>query len=526
MRKLNIHTYIHNLRAVSSKIILPEQLSGKQHKIVFILIILAALALRIYGFGEYPAGFNQDEISTAYDSYADLVYGMDRNGHHNSVYVVSWGSGQFAGYNVLLRPFIKIFGLNIITVRLPMLIFSIVSLFFFYLLLKELFGAGVALLGLFLLALNPWHIMISRWGQDCNLGPLIFLPAVYFAVLSRKKPLYFILSMFLFACSAYGYPTVLILFAVFIPLMIWHVFRNKIVPIKIAVCGFFAFAIVIIPLALWMFINLFDLPAFKLLWMYIPRMTVMRSASTISLDIVNNFKNLGKFFIASGDGYVSNAIPPFGPYYPFMFVFMVFGLYVLFVKNKGRAAEMKFWLISAVAVALVIHININRVNMMFFPLIFLAAIGIAELQRHSKFVVPMLCGLVIIVTIAFASVYFTTFNRDNQNLYFNKYDHAIEYAIQNTPPDSTIYISGVNMPYIFALYVTKMPPQRFIDTVVYANPDVEFRHVVRFDRFVTAVPHSLNDGETGVFHKNEVNHNLRSQAKKITAFGNFLVVEN
>jgi len=110
--------------------------------------------------------------------------------------------------------------------------------------------------------------------------------------------------------------------------------------------------------------------------------------------------------------------------------------------------------------------------------------------------------------------------------HFNQYDHAIEYAIKTTSPDSTIYISGVNMPYIFALYAAKMPPQRFIDTVVYANPNAEFRHVVSFDRFVTAVPRFLNPGETGVFHKDEVNNNLKNQAKKITAFGNFLVVEN
>ena len=130
------------------------------------------------------------------------------------------------------------------------------------------------------------------------------------------------------------------------------------------------------------------------------------------------------------------------------------------------------------------------------------------------------------MTICFANAYFTTFNNNNQHSFFNKYDKAIEYAVQNSQPDATIYLSGVNMPYIFALYATKMPPQKFVNTVVYANPKAEFRHVVRFDRFVTMVPHALNPGETGVFHANEVNYDMRSQAKKITPFGNFLVVEN
>jgi len=251
----------------------------------------------------------------------------------------------------------------------------------------------------------------------------------------------------------------------------------------------------------------------------------MRSASTVSFD-VNNFKNLGELLLTGKDGLISNAIYPFGTLYPFMLAFVLFGIYVLFAKHKDKAAEMKFWLISAVILSLAINININRINMIFFPLIFLATLGIAEISRHAKFATPILAGLIIVITICFANVYFTTFNQNNQYMYFNLYDKAIEYAVQNTSSNSTIYISGVNAPYVFALYATKLPPKKFINTVVYANPKAEFRHVIRFDRFVTDVPHSLNPGEAGVFHKNEVNHNIRNQAKKITPFGNFLVVEN
>jgi len=230
--------------------------------------------------------------------------------------------------------------------------------------------------------------------------------------------------------------------------------------------------------------------------------------------------------LTGNDGLISNAISPFGPFYSFMLVFIVFGIYVLFAKFKGKASEMKFWLVLAIVLALVINININRINMIFFPLIFAATLGIAEIQKYVKSFVPVMASLIIITTAAFVNVYFTSFNKNNQYMYFNLYDKAIEYAVQNNPSNSTIYISGVNAPYVFALYATKMPPQKFVNSVVYANPNAEFRHVLRFDRFVTAVPYSLNEGEIGVFHKNEVNYNLRNNAKKITAFGNFLVVEN
>jgi 4-amino-4-deoxy-L-arabinose transferase-like glycosyltransferase len=510
---------------VKKQIISSYEFSAKQHKIIFGLIFFFAVALRLYGFGDYPAGLNQDEAIMAYDAYADSFYGMDQNGNHNSVYNVSWGGGQSMGYNYVMRPFIKVFGLNIITVRLPMLILSIISLVFFYLLLKELFFFCFSLLGLFLLAFNPWHIMISRWALDCNLAPLIFLPAIYFAIMSYKKPAFFILSMFLFGCAGYGYAALLMLYVVFIPFMIWHVFRHKTVPVKYAISGFLTFGLVSLPLAMWMIINTFNFPAFKFLWLYVPRMTVLRSASTVSFEL-DNFKRFGEFMITGNDGLISNAISPFGPLYSFMLAFILFGIYFLFVKYKGKASEVKFWFISAVILALAINININRINMIFFPFIFLATLGIAEINRQIKCIAPILASLVIVMTICFANVYFTTFNQNNQYMYFNQYDHAIEYAIQNTEPTSTIYISGVNAPYVFALYVTKLHPQKFINTVVYANPGGEIRHVMRFDRFVTAVPHVLNSGETGVFHRNEVHNNMRNQAKKITPFGNFLVVEN
>ncbi|MDR0516067.1 MAG: glycosyltransferase family 39 protein [Fibromonadaceae bacterium] len=512
-----------NIASIKNFILSPE-FSKRQHYIIFALILLSACFLRLWDFGATPAGLNQDELSMAYDSYADLVYGIDRNGDHNAVYAVAFGCGEFMGYNYVLRPFVKIFGFNAITIRLPMLIFSIISLIIFYLLLKHYFDKITALLGFFLLALNPWHIMLSRWAFGGNLAPLVFLIGIYFTALSYKKPIFFIPGMFMFAYSCYAYMNAFILCAVFIPLLILYVFIRKAIPLKYTISGILTFALAWTPLVIWMVINAYDFPAIKFMGLSIPRMTVMRSSSVVSFSL-DNFTRLGEILFTGQDGLIHNALPKYGTLYPFMLPFLLLGAYVLFFKYK-KAVEMKFWLISSIFLALIISVNINRANLLFFPLIFLATLGIAEIHRQVKLIVPIMACLIIITTINFANTYFNKFNEDNQHSYFNKYDDAIAYAVQNSPPNATIYLSGVNSPYLFALYATKMPPQNFLNTVVYANPDGEFRHVVRFDRFIVDVPNSLNTGETGVFHKNEVSHNIKNQAKKITAFGNFLVVEN
>jgi len=69
-------------------------------KLNYYIIILFAVGIfiRFVLLGANPVGLNQDEAATGYDAYALLKYGIDRNGFHNPVHLVSWGSGQYALY--------------------------------------------------------------------------------------------------------------------------------------------------------------------------------------------------------------------------------------------------------------------------------------------------------------------------------------------------------------------------------------------------------------------------------------------
>ena len=48
-------------------------------KALFVLIVLAAVIVRVVLFGAHPAGLNQDEASVGYDAWALMNYGVDRN---------------------------------------------------------------------------------------------------------------------------------------------------------------------------------------------------------------------------------------------------------------------------------------------------------------------------------------------------------------------------------------------------------------------------------------------------------------
>jgi hypothetical protein len=123
-----------------------------------------------------PPGFNQDEASIGYEAYALLYYGMDRHGYEWPIHLISWGSGQHILYAWLTIPFIAWFGLEEWVVRLPMLITGILSVPLFALVVRRLLptdpvnASRVAAWSAWILAICPWHILMSLTVRKCSKG--------------------------------------------------------------------------------------------------------------------------------------------------------------------------------------------------------------------------------------------------------------------------------------------------------------------------------------------------------------------
>lgn len=173
-----------------------------------LLLFLLGAVVRILYFGSIPGGLNQDEASIGYDAYAILHYGIDRNGIHLPIHLIAWGSGQNALYAYLSLPFILLFGLTPMSVRAVSLIMGLLGMLVFYLLSKELFTsrtAGIA--AMFFIAINPWHIMMSRWALESNLLPTLILLSVYMLLKSFRTPKWSYGFTIMLALSLYAYGT-------------------------------------------------------------------------------------------------------------------------------------------------------------------------------------------------------------------------------------------------------------------------------------------------------------------------------
>lgn len=133
---------------IENKENLKEFIKSNKFEIILFFILIIGSLVRVCGIDKMPNALNVDEASSGYEAYSIMKYGIDRNGNSYPVFLYSWGEGQNALLSYIMIPFIAIIGLSEFSIRLPMAIIGIISLYAFYYLLKNIFdNKKIALLG-------------------------------------------------------------------------------------------------------------------------------------------------------------------------------------------------------------------------------------------------------------------------------------------------------------------------------------------------------------------------------------------
>ena len=110
----------------------------KKKNIELYIIMLIAIFSRLFMFGKFPGGVNVDEAFAGYESWSLINYGMDSWGYTNPVYFIANGSGMNVLNSYLMMPFVYAFGLNKYTIRIPQVVFGILTVYVLYLLIKKI----------------------------------------------------------------------------------------------------------------------------------------------------------------------------------------------------------------------------------------------------------------------------------------------------------------------------------------------------------------------------------------------------
>lgn len=518
-----------------------KSIISRHYSLVIGILFFVGFAIRTVGISTFPAGLNQDEASIGYETFSLLQSGADRNGDSMPIHFVSWGSGQNALYAYLSMPFVNFFGLNTFSIRIVNSFFSFLSLILFFLIFLKFFNKKFALVALALFVITPWSIMSARWGLESNIFPAIFLLGVYFLILGYESKQYFyLLSFSTFAISLYAYGTSYLVVPLFLLFIVPFLVVKKRINIRVLIFGLTLFAIIALPIGLFLSINHFNLSEIYFWNFTIPKLHSNRTSVIFNLFGGNFFENILKnifcffrIFILQTDGNSYNSIPIFGTIYPLSFVFLIIGI-VKIIVNKSYKTDFHHyvflvWLVCSVVLGVTAHTNINRISVIFIPMIYFVILGTYETYRafHVSYKKPfkyVVGGYYILFFTLFVGYYFTEFNTNIKKEFSYGLGEAIQYADKlDTNKQINITTNTVNMPYIYVCFYTQMNPEVFRKNVVYSYDVEGFRNVEKLGRYSFKTEMNLKNA-VHILSDEEMKYS-GIKIEKSKRFGNYFVCD-
>lgn len=193
-------------------------------KFLIILIIFLSLFLRVWKINKVPVSLFGDEADLGYQAYSILKTGRDYYGNILPLHFHSLAEWRTPLYLYSAVPSVAIFGISPLGVRLPAILFGVLSVYVLYLLVKKIFNnEKLALFSALLMAVNPWSIQYSRAGFEVTEMIFLFILGFYIFFCSLKengKRLW--LSVLLLTLTPWVYSTA----KLFLPLLYIFMFIN------------------------------------------------------------------------------------------------------------------------------------------------------------------------------------------------------------------------------------------------------------------------------------------------------------
>lgn len=441
------HIYAEEKKVLISS----KELSDKVYYMIFGILMLLALFIRVYKFGVVPGGFNQDGAMAAVDAKALADYGTDRYGMHMPVHLTAWGYGQMSSLlSYMMAFFIKLFGFSVGIVRFPTLIMSMVGILYLHLFIRDIFDRKTALIVLFFVAINPWHIMQSRWALDCNLYPHFFMLGVFLLNKGLTKRRYLYMSMVSFGLCMYCYGISIYTLPVFLVAACTYLLIGKKLTVKETLISAGVYLLVAWPFILTMMVNFFKWDTISTPFFTIPYFPHSVRSNDILFFSENIWKQLGANFnsllnttFRQSKDLPWNDIYNYGTIYLFSMPFVILGIIDFFRKHrKNTGAVLAFiFLCTGVWAGLATNgVNVNRINIVYYPIIIMAAMGInycLQWISQAKWGVLAAYSLAFLL---FGFTYFTTQAEELDGYFFKNFGEAVT-QLKDSPAEK-LYITA------------------------------------------------------------------------------------
>jgi asparagine N-glycosylation enzyme membrane subunit Stt3 len=477
--------------------------------LLFISILTIGIFARVWEFGLIPPGLNLDETSIGIEAYSIYHYGLDRNGISFPVHLISWGGGQNALYAYVIIPFIAIWGLSAVTIRLPMLISGILALPLMYYVGKRILDKNMGLISMFLLAISPWHIILSRWGLESNIFPFLFLVGFACLLKSMENSKWFIVACVFFALCLYAYGPAYLAIPVFLTCALPVLIYYKKSSLKNTSLGLVVFTLITTPIILFIIVNTFRLSTIHIGPLTAPRMPAQARYELLAAVFNRNpFASLSanalgflKLLVIQSDGLLWNVLDPYGYFYTITFPLALTEAIFLIptrkrATNKAEKLLLLSWLIASVSIGVMQPANINRINLIFIPLILCISVFLVKLYKNYKHISLVAICLFLIGFIGFTLDYHgDDFRKHANELFYEGLIPALNVAKQEV--DAPICVTDtVHQIYIYVLYSEKMNPADYANTIQWVDYRDPFRDTHTLGRYKFGLNNCPNDPKT------------------------------
>ena len=457
-----------------------------KRRLCFWAIFALGLAARLWRFGAVPEGINQDEAFAGYEAFCLLRDGMDTAGYRFPVYLTAWGSGMNALESYLMLPFVALFGLKTWVVRLPQLLVGLLSLPAARGIARRLRDETQALVTMLLLAICPWHVLLSRWGLESNLAPGFLLFGLYFFLRGVEDSRFFWLAGLCYGLSLYAYATIW----PFVPLMLalsllYCARHHKLRFDRNLLGGGLLLFLLAAPLLLFLAVNYGLMEELRTPFFSVPKLLVLRAGEFSLRHIPENLKNLFTILWTQSDGLPWNYAEGYGLLYPLSAPFALLGLLFLVERRRRRPgfdprALVLFQLLAGLLLGALVSVNVNRVNLIFPPLVFLTAEGLCWFgARFRSRPLPLLLAAYLVCFGFFVRSYFTDYSARLRASFAWGLEEALDAA---QTQDKTVVLSG-DVYYPDVLFYTAYEPAVFRESVKYQVYPAAYLRAASFDGY-------------------------------------------
>jgi len=435
-----------------------------KNKWLLLIIIIVAAALRLYHLNLNPPSLNWDEAAVGWNANTIFHTRRDEYGTRLPLSFKSFGDYKAPVYIYLTAPIVGLFGMNPVSVRLVSVLAGIASVYLLYLLGFELKNKQLGIIAATLLAITPWHVILSRPAFEPNLALFFVLLGTYFFLKALQKPFYFMLCVFSFTLSFYTYHSPKIFVPIFL-LGLSFIYRHLLLSKKLRIwllASVFLGLIILIPLIKETLLSnsavrfqgtsvFYDQQGVKL----------PLKLSLISQIFKNYFIHYSPAYLFFGSGNMPRLqLRTVGPLLLIEAPFLLIGLiYLLKNKRKQWSQFLLWWLVVGPIPAMIgreVPHPLRAYNLL-PPLIIITALGIYQIMTRSR--MYLIYGLLAVNSLFFLYHYFFIYPIYSAPDWQYGYQQAIVFARQNEDQvNKIIFTSHYGQPHIFAYFYQNRDP--------------------------------------------------------------------